>query len=74
MQPRVKIHINNTGPFSTDVHRLTVQLMNGHTIAKAKRIHLKGSWIIRQYNNPVPCGEYTVLYAADETSAYSIES
>ncbi len=73
MNPRIKIHINNRDPFSKTLNRLTVQLMNGHTLATAKQIKLQGGWTIRQYNNPVPCGEYTVLYATDESSTYTIE-
>lgn len=71
---RPKIHIDNHGPFSRDERRIKIQNMDGSPIGEgaAKHVMLKGCWIIRQYNNPVPCGEFTVLYPLDSASDFEI--
>ena len=71
---RVKIHIDNHGPFDPNERRIKIQTMDGAAVGEgaARKVHLRGNWIVRQYNNPVPCGELTVLYPDDEDSTYEI--
>ena len=73
-QMRIKIHIDNHGPFDLCERRIKIQTMDGAPIGEgaAKQVRLNGKWILRQYNNPVPCGELTVLYPEEETSSYEI--
>lgn len=71
---RVKIHIDNHGPFDRNERRIKIQTMDGAAVGEgaARKVRLRGNWIVRQYNNPVPCGELTVLYPDDEDSTYEI--
>lgn len=71
---RVKIHIDNSGPFSRKEARIKIQNIDGTPVGKgaARSVRLSGNWILRQYNNPVPCGELTVLYPGDNASGYEI--
>lgn len=70
---RMKIHINNNPPFDDTVNRLRVCLMDGTVIRECKQVKLMGEWTLRQYNNPVPCGELTVLYPETTESNFVVE-
>lgn len=65
---RVKIHLDNN-PESTEP-RVVIQQMDGTLVHRVRKVVLHGEWIIRQYNNPVPCGERTVIYNEDPTAYY----
>lgn len=71
---RMKIHIDNHGDFSRTERRIKIQNIDGSPIGDgaAKKVRLSGNWIVRQYNNPTPCGEFTVLYPEDDSSGYQI--
>ena len=70
---RIKIHINNNPPFDETLSRISVSRMDGEVLRLCKRVKLIGEWTLRQYNNPVPCGEFTVLYPVDDESSFVVE-
>lgn len=71
---RIKIHIDNHGEFDPNEQRIKIQTMDGAPIGTgaACKVRLRGNWIVRQYNNPVPCGELTVLYPENEAASYEV--
>ena len=70
---RTKIHINNSPPFDENLERIRICKMDGALMRECKQVKLTGEWILRQYNNPVPCGEFTVLYPENEESSFVVE-
>lgn len=69
---RVKFHLDNNKTSLHAEHRICIQLMDGTVLRRVREVKLKGEWIIRQYNNPTPCGEVTVIYAKDESATYEV--
>ena len=65
---RVKIHVKRV-QYSQE-NMLSIHEMDGSLIQTCKKIELKGNWVIRQYNNPVPCDETIVLYPANDDASY----
>jgi hypothetical protein len=69
---RVKIHVdmNAVKPVTPGNKCITVCRMDGTILARCSKVYLHGSWTLRQYNNPVPCGASVVLYPEDDRSTY----
>jgi hypothetical protein len=67
---RVKIHTD--GQAIGTKHCIAICTMDGFVLSRCRRVVLTGRWVLRQYNNPVPCGAKTVLYTEDETSTYEV--
>jgi len=72
MSQRVKIHVDQSEvrPVTPGNRCITVCDMAGTILERGERIELHGTWILRQYRNPVPCAASVVLYTEDDGSTY----
>ena len=71
---RVKIHVDMdlVKPLLPEKDCITVCTMGGEVLAKGRKVELNGKWILRQYNNKVPCGASVVLYPDGDESTYHL--
>ena len=75
MKERVHIFVDQDAvkPVTTDKPRITVCNVAGEELLRTKKLILRGNWVLRQYNNPVPCGASIVLYPLDDNFSYGLE-
>jgi hypothetical protein len=71
---RIKIHVDSDDvkPVVPGNKCITVCTMEGRVLQRGERVTLHGTWVLRQYRNPVPCGASVVLYTEDLTSTYEM--
>lgn len=64
------IHTDRDG--RSDEARITVfDSDEGRLVVPGTRkLILRGTWTLRQYNNPVPCGATTVLFTTDPNATW----
>ena len=73
MRPHIFVDQDRVKPIRHDEPCLTVCNSDGVLLQRGRRIRLSGEWILRQYNNPVPCGATVVLYPIEDQGTYVME-